>query len=253
MAFATWKYPVCLILRIWTTSKVFALIPIWPTPPLFNVPMNSSFYAKTARDFARDARPSGGMTECAPDIGVNQRGVTDDTGPVGWTLAHPFILKKLYQYYGNLPLVIEQYEPLKRLVDFYKAHSPDHLIMDGIGDHNSIDERPRPVSSTAFYYYHARILSELAGVLGQTEDQQQYAALAEDIKAAFIQKFVDPHTGEVHTSTQADQVFALYYDLLPDGLQDEARQILMDEIFLEYHGHPSTGIFSTKMMLEYLH
>jgi alpha-L-rhamnosidase len=218
---------------------------------MYNYDM-ANFYTKTVRDFARDARSSGGMTECAPNIGINGHGLTEDTGPVGWTLAHPFLLEKLYKYYGNKDLVKEQYKPMKDQVDFYHRQVPNHIIRDGIGDHNSVDKRPRPVTSTAFYYHHTRILADMAKLLGKSQDAEKYSALADDIKKAFIEEFVDRKTGEVFTRTQACQVFALYYDLLPEDLKDEALQVLKDEIFLHHHGHLSTGIFSTKMMLNYL-
>ena len=218
---------------------------------IYNYDM-SAFYAKTVRDFERDRLEDGSMTECAPNIGINARGVTPESGPPGWTLAHPFLLKQLYRYYGNKELVKEQYQSLKDLVDFYRRNVPDHIIEDGIGDHVSIDERPRPVTSTAFYYHHAKILSEMAMLLGKQDDAQTYAQLAEDIKEAFIEEFVNKETGEVYTRTQAAQVFALYYDLLPEDLKDKALEVLKDEIYLKHRGHLSTGIFSTKMMLEYL-
>jgi alpha-L-rhamnosidase len=218
---------------------------------IYNYDM-STFYVKAVRDFERDALEDGAMTECAPNIGINARGVTPESGPPGWTLAHPFLLKQLYRYYGNKELVKEQYQPLKNLVDFYRRNVPDHIIEDGIGDHVSIDERPRPVTSTAFYYHHAKILSEMAMLLGKKSDAQYYAHLAGDIKEAFIEEFVNKETGEVYTRTQAAQVFALYYDLLPEDLRDKALEVLKDEIFLKHRGHLSTGIFSTKMMLEYL-
>ena len=218
---------------------------------LYNYDM-SSFYAKAVRDFANDALPSGAMTECAPNIGINARGLEEGTGPVGWTLAHPFLVERLYKYYGNLELVKEQYQPLKSLVEFYRTRVPDHIISVGIGDHVSIDERPTPVTSTAFYYHHARILSEMADLLGKEKDAKSYAELANDIKEAFINKFVNEETGEVYTRTQAAQVFALYYDLLPEHTRKEALEVLKEEIFIRHQGHLSTGIFSTKMMLNYL-
>ncbi len=220
---------------------------------IYNYDM-ANFYTKTVRDFERDARPNGSMPECAPDIGINIGGVDDGAGPPGWTLAHPFLLDRLYKYYGDKRLVEQSYQPLKDLVEFYRERVPDHIIMDGIGDHVSIDERPTPVTSTAFYYHHAKILSDLAGVLGKGDDQQTYGQLANEIKQAFIDEFVNRETGEVYTATQAAQVFALYYNLLPDDRQvrQKVTDVLMDEIYLEHQGHVSTGIFSTKMMLEYL-
>ncbi|MGK7395848.1 MAG: family 78 glycoside hydrolase catalytic domain [Candidatus Cyclobacteriaceae bacterium M3_2C_046] len=218
---------------------------------LYNYDM-SSFYLKSVRDFARDALPDGGMTECAPNIGVNARGVTPESGPPGWTLAHPFLVEQLYRYYGHTKAVQEQYQPMKDLVDFYRSNVPDHIIEDGIGDHVSIDERPRPVTSTAFYYHHARILARMADLLGKKEDAAIYNQLADEIKQAFIREFVNPETGEVFTRTQASQVFALYYDLLPENVKSKALDVLKEEIFSKHRGHLSTGIFSTKMMLNYL-
>ena len=218
---------------------------------IYNYDM-ANFYTKTVRDFARDALPSGAMTECAPDIGINIHGVTEDSGPVGWTLAHPFLLEQLYKYYGNKQLIKEQYKPLKDLVDFYQRHVPDHIIRVGISDHVSIDERPVPVTSTAFYYHHARILADMADLLGKSEDAKVYSTLAEDIKEAFIKEFVNIETGEVYTRTQAAQVFALYYDLLPEDVKNKALEVLKDEIYLKHRGHLSTGIFATKMMLNFL-
>lgn len=218
---------------------------------MYNYDM-ANFYAKTVRDFSNDALPSGAMTECAPNIGINIGGVVEETGPVGWTLAHPFLVEKLYKYYGNLEIVKEQYQPMKDLVEFYRKNVPDHIITVGIGDHVSVDERPTPVTSTAFYYHHASILSEMAMLLNKKDDAQTYAKLAEDIKQAFIAEFVNEKTGQIYTHTQAAQVFALFYDLLPENAKGKALQVLKDEIFLKYNGHLSTGIFSTKMMLNYL-
>ncbi len=218
---------------------------------MYNYDM-SSFYQKTVRDFQRDAYPSGAMTECAPDIGINARGIEPGTGPVGWTLAHPFILYQLYKYYGNLRIVEEQYPALKKLVDFYDERTPEYLILDCIGDHNSVVERPRPVSAASAYYHHVQILAELAGVLGKQADEEKYTRLASNIKQAFIEELVDTENGRVYSGNQPSQVFALYYDLLPEEVRDKAFQQLEDRILLDRKGHLTTGIFSTKMMLNYL-
>lgn len=213
----------------------------------------ANFYEKTVRDFQRDQRDNGGMSECAPDIGINARGVTENTGPPGWTLAHPFLLDKLYQYYGNEQLIKEQYIPLKRLVDFYNERVTDHIIRDGISDHNMIGERPRAVTSTSFYYEHVLILAKMAKILNKPDDHEKYSRLAEDIKMAFINEFVDEETGTVGNRSQTAQTCALYYDLVPD---DNARQkvvdALIDEIEKVHRSHLSTGIFCTRMMLLHL-
>ena len=218
---------------------------------MYNYDM-STFYQKSVRDFDRDAKPNGAMTECAPDIGINQRGLEPGTGSTGWTLAHPFLLEQLYRYYGNIEIVKEQYPSLKKLVDFYNERTPDYLILDCIGDHNSVDERPRPVSAASAYYHHVKILVKLAKVLEKKEDVAKYSELADNIKQAFIEKLVDKKSGKVYSGYQASQVFALYYDLLPPELRKKAFDQLEEQILYARKGHLTTGIFSTKMMLNYL-
>ncbi len=212
----------------------------------------SSFYQKSIRDFANDALPSGAMTECAPNIGINQSGIENGTGPVGWTLAHPFLLYQMYKYYGNIEIVKEQYPVLKKLVDFYNDRTPDFLITKCIGDHNSVDLRPTPVSAASAYYHHVKIIADIASILGKVEDVKKYQELSKNIKEAFIAKFVNKGTGVVYTGTEGSQTFALYYDLLPQNLKRPAFSILLDKILLTNKGHLTTGIYSTKMMLNYL-
>lgn len=212
----------------------------------------STFYQKSVRDFANDALPTGAMTEVAPNIGVNEHGIEKGTGPVGWTLAHPFLLYQLYKYYGNIEIVKEQYPALKKLVDFYNDRTPGFLILDCIGDHNSVDLRPTPVSAASAWYHHVKIITELARILGKDDDVKKYQALSENIKKAFIEKFVNRETGVVYTGTEGSQVFALYYDLLPADVRKMAFNQLVDQILTVNKGHLTTGIFSTKMMLNYL-
>jgi alpha-L-rhamnosidase len=212
----------------------------------------STFYQKSVRDFSNDALPSGALTEVAPNIGVNERGIEKGTGPVGWTLAHPFLLYQLYKYYGNIEIIKEQYPVLKKLVDFYNDRTPDFLILDCIGDHNSVDLRPTPVSAASAWYHHVKIITELARILGKDEDVKKYQALSENIKKAFIEKFVNKETGVVYTGTEGSQVFALYYDLLPSDVKKKTFNQLADQILNVNKGHLTTGIFSTKMMLNYL-
>lgn len=218
---------------------------------LFNFDM-ANFYKKAVRDFQLDARPNGGLTECAPYNGIDSEGFGAGTGPVGWQLAHPFMLKKLYQYYGDKAFVEEQYPTVVRLAEFLKTQETDHLIFHGIGDHESLDPKPTEITSSAFYYHIIGLTAGLAGILDKTEDQQKYGALAEEIKKAFIDRYYKGEGRVGDHPTQATQVFALYYGLLPEGEEAAVLRVLEKEILLTHKGHLSTGIFGTKMMFDVL-
>jgi alpha-L-rhamnosidase len=212
----------------------------------------AGFYTKVVHDFADSARPNGGLTETAPFVGIGDQGLGDGVGPIGWTLAHPTLLAKLYQYYGDRRLMEEQYEVAKRNLEVIRAKTPEHITEACIGDHETLDPNPNILVATAFYYEQARLVARFANLLKKMPDAEEYARLAESIKAAFVQRFVEPSTGKVHLGTQACQAFALALNLLPAGGTHSALQRLIREVRDTHNTHLSTGIFGTRFVMDTL-
>ena len=210
-----------------------------------------NFYRKVVQDFVNDVRPNGGMPEIAPDIGINGESMGGNTGSPGWQLAFPFGLKVLHDYYGDISAVEKNYPVLKRQVDFMHSVTPDHIVQKCISDHESIDKKPVALSATAFYYHHVLILAEFAELLNKKEDAMHYQKLAGEIKEAFVQTFLKPGSGVFDSGTQAAQLIALYYDLVPGNEKAAAVDHLLLEIFNRHKGHLSTGIFATKFMFDF--
>jgi alpha-L-rhamnosidase len=211
----------------------------------------SSFYRKTVRDFANDARPLGGMTETAPYNGLAVEGIGDNSGSPGWQLAFPFAMEQLYNFYGDTSLAASHYAMLKRQVDFLHARIPGHIENKDIGDHESLDAKPIALSATAFYYHHVMILVKFAGVLHKTKDLPVYQSLADSIRNAFIRTFLKPGTGIFDSGTQAAQAIALYYNLVPEKEREAAFNRLIAAIE-EKKEHLSTGIFGTRYIFDVL-
>jgi alpha-L-rhamnosidase len=219
---------------------------------LFNYGMGG-FYTKTARDFAADQRPNGGMPETAPYNGIAVEGLGGGSGPVGWQLAHPSVQEKMWRFYGDRRLLEEQYAATKRTVEFLRARAGDDgLIEKGISDHASVDPKPVELTSAAFYYKHARLLAGFAERLGKADDAREYGALAEEIKAAFQETFFKPQTDAFGFHTQASQLFALDYGLAPPEQEQQALDVLLAGIKGVHGGHLSTGIFGTEMLFDVL-
>lgn len=210
------------------------------------------FYEKAVRDFQDTALADGSMAECAPFNGIIDRGPGEKCGPVGWVLAHPYLQQQLYRYYGNKQIIQQQYKITKGLVEFLLSTAKDHIIEIGISDHESLDPLPVAVTSTAFYYHNVRLLSQLAKILDNKKDAEKYKVLAQEIKDAFISKFLKPGTGQFDSHTQACQTFALYYDMVPANERKATIDVLLTEILVTHDRHLSTGIFGTKFMLEVL-
>lgn len=213
---------------------------------MYNFDM-AQFYRKTVTDFANEQQPDGGITEIAPYTGIADKGYGGHSGPLGWQLAFPYLQKKLYEFYGDKRLVEENYPGIKKQMDFLKAKEINGLFHWDISDHESLDPRPEAFTAAAFYYHHALLAADFAGLLEKKQDSLSYAAWARRIKNDIVKKYMVPATGRFDNATQAAQLFALWYDLAPE--KEKSLNILLGEL-ARHHHHVSTGIYGTKMLFD---
>jgi len=218
-----------------------------------------SFYRKVAQDFADAARPNGGLTEVAPHVGLHDDGLGGESGPIGWQIAFPMLIEKLYQYYGDLQTMREMYPVVKKQLEFVRSCAKEHLIDRCISDHESLDPKPVALMATAHYFYLAQAVAGFAEKLGYESDAKEYRTLADQIEKAFVKKFYDPATGKFDIGTQATQSCALHFGLLPkdaDGRIDEAEKAkilaVLESEMSRHKGHIAAGIFGTRYLLETL-
>jgi alpha-L-rhamnosidase len=209
----------------------------------------ANFYTKAVKDFANDQRPEGGITEISPFTGIADKGYGDDSGPLGWQLAFPFVQKELYNFYGDKRIIKNNYEAFKKQLNFLQSKAIDDLFYWDISDHEAIDPKPEAFTASAFYYHHVMLGAEFAGILGKAEDSIKYMELAQRIKNSIVKKFLVPNTGRFDNATQSAQLFALWYNFSPE--KDSSIKVLLNE-FARHKWHLSTGIFSTKWMFDVL-
>ena len=205
----------------------------------------ATFYAKAVRDWQDAAFPNGMLTDTAPFVGIQYCGV-------GWAMIHPLLQAELYRYYANRRLIEEQYTTSRRWLNLVDSQYPDHIVTEGLGDHEGLEPAPVATIVTPLYAQSARILSQLASILELKDDVVKYKKLFQDIQRAYLGRFLEHGTGKVRPHTQATQAIALGLDLLPRKERARAVQVLIDKIKKEYHGHLSTGIFGTRFLLEVL-
>jgi alpha-L-rhamnosidase len=213
---------------------------------MYNYDM-AHFYQKAVKDFANEQRPKGGMTEIAPFTGIDDRGYGDLSGPLGWQLAFPFLQKRLFEFYSDKKVIVENYAAFQKQLEFLKSQAKNDLFYWDISDHASIDPKPESFSASAFYYHHVKLAAEFAGLLGKKEDSVRYSKLNNRIKQRIVDQFYVPGTGRFDNGTQAAQLFALWYDLSPE--KEKSLDVLLKE--LERHQwHLTTGIFGTQMFFD---
>jgi alpha-L-rhamnosidase len=85
---------------------------------------------------------------------------------------------------------------------------------------------------------------KLSGVMGRPELGRRYRARAENVRAAFVQAFVDAD-GRIAGDTQTAYLLALDFDILPADLRDQASAHLLRKLD-EAGGHLQTGFLGVK-------
>ena len=211
----------------------------------------SSFYAKTVMDLADSASPTAAFPMTAPYVGIAYAGLEEGDGPIGWSLAHPLLVRELYRHYGDRRIVEQQYEAARRWVEYVRKRSVDDIVEQGLSDHESLEPKAVRVTSTAFYLQGVEIVSELATILGRDEDARRYRELAGDVRRAFAESLVNADSGRIGIGTQAAQAAAMYHNLVPDHLRAAAFARLVEPIETDPN-HLVSGIFGVRYLLDVL-
>jgi alpha-L-rhamnosidase len=216
---------------------------IFAATALFN--MDSGRFLRKWLDDVVDAQgESGVITVVAPAIDIGFR-----EGSAGWGDAIVIVPAAIHQALGDRRVIEECFPAMCRWVDYLERES-DGLIRPakGYGDWLSVDaETPKDLIATAYFAYSARLVGELAAVLGRERDAARYDALAARVRSAFRRRWV-AGGGRVVSGSQTAYVLALSARLLDDDEVAPAAARLVADI--ERRGwHLSTGFLGLPWLL----
>lgn len=195
----------------------------------------SRLYAKQVNDMRTAQHANGMVPTIAPQYVTFSPDFIDTPE---WGSAFVIIPWNLYEWYGDLAPLRDNYERMKRYVDYLGSRADNHIVAYGLGDWYDIGpDRPgyaqltsNGVTATAIYYQDVKILERVARLLGKEADVRKYAALASDIKRAFNEKFFDKKTLKYDRDSQTANSIALHMDLVEPQYKAVVRQNLIDDI-----------------------
>lgn len=195
----------------------------------------SRLYAKQVNDMRTAQHANGMVPTIAPQYVTFSPDFIDTPE---WGSAFVIIPWNLYEWYGDLAPLRDNYERMKRYVDYLGSRADNHIVAYGLGDWYDIGpDRPgyaqltsNGVMATAIYYQDVKILERAARLLGKEADVRKYAALASDIKRAFNEKFFDKKTLKYDRDSQTANSIALHMDLVEPQYKAVVRQNLIDDI-----------------------
>lgn len=234
---------------------------IFSQTAIYNLDM-AGFYTKWARDIRDDQLPDGQL----PDISPNDGAWANFYNAPGWADAGVIIPWRVYLNYGDTSIISEQYDCIKRYIDFIHSRNPnliwhfcrgnmygDHLNGDTVVSEDYPDTGGKiddDVFSTAYFAYSTAILAKIARILKKEADHNYYNELAVKIKEAFVERFVS-EDGEIKGNTQAAYALSLQFGLLPEELRPAAAA-RMAEAVKAYDDRMSTGIHTTIALMNQL-
>lgn len=151
---------------------------------------------KYVSDIRDDQTPDGHFTDIAPHAHLT--GTTTCVGSPGWADAGISLPWELYVNTGDKRLLAEHFAAAKRWVELIHASNPDFLWRNNLGQNwgdwlSAGKETPREIGSTAFFAHSADQLSRMAAALGRKAEAEQFQALFQGIRQAFVKKYVSPN------------------------------------------------------------
>ena len=209
-----------------------------------------AFYSKWLKDLAFDQWPDGQVTDVVPMI----HGLVG-AGHVGWADAATVIPWTLYMAYGDPQVLEDQYDSMKKWVDFIIKsagesclwnsgwHYGDWLAYDVDNDtagRSSVTYTP--VLQQCHFANSASIMANAAGVLGRSEDEAYYRSVASKAREAFCKAYMT-EDGFLVSHTQTAYVLALIYDMVPAEKREMLAARLKERV--EAYGHITTGFLGT--------
>jgi len=207
------------------------------------------FFTKWLTDLALEQHGNGCVTHVIPDAMDGQG------GSAAWADAATICPWQIYLTYGNKEILENQFESMRKWVDYITAHTTDANLWIGgthFGDWLSLEPPPeeepdRLQGSTradfiasAFYANSTQLVIKAGKVLGL--DVLAYESLYEGIVKAFRKKFTS-------YLSQTEHILALQFELAsnPQAVADAlAKKIASDNFSLQ------TGFVGTPYMLHVL-
>lgn len=194
-----------------------------------------------------------------------------------WSSVYILAVAEMYDVYGSLDYVIEQYDTMKKFATSTSRKlmtngwvCPDGQLGDwvspmGNNPNAAYTESPSEGSGivgTAMLYLMYDKLADMADLLGKTEDAKTYRGYMDKIFEGFNKKFYVEEKGYYQTTVwtqygtrtrfrQTSQILPLAVGLVPDAYKDKVIESLIADIKSKGN-HLDTGCVGSKFILPVL-
>jgi alpha-L-rhamnosidase len=219
---------------------------------------NGRLYSKWLDDIQEAQKADG----CLPNVAPAYWNYYDDN--MTWPAAYITITNMLYNQYGDMQPVTGHYDSMKKWLDYMRRrYMVDFiLIKDKYGDWCAPPESPDVIHTkdtaritdgkliaTAYYYYMLHLMKKFAEISGITGDIQEYDNLAEKIRDAFNNEFLDKENQYYSNNTVTANLLPLYFGMIPEKYREGVFNNMVNVILEKNKGHISTGMVGVQWLM----
>lgn len=172
-------------------------------------------------------------------------------GSNGWSDAGIILVWELYQQYGDITIIQENFDAMCRYMDYLINTSEDFLRKrSGYNDHNAVSTLDDTMCNTAQCAYVASLLTKMCEIMGEEELAQNYHLVKEQYKQAWQEHYIK-EDGSIECWLQSAYTLGLAFDLYPEELKEAGAYCLNAAVeFNDYH--LNTGFIATPHLLQTL-
>lgn len=204
---------------------------------LYNYDM-TRYAPKVIRDITDTQKADGMVPTTAPQY-ISFGNLFDDSPEWGSTLVIlPFMY---YDQYGDSTLITDNYEPMRRYVDYLTTRADNGIVSHGLGDWYDYGpwragfskNTPIPLVATAHYIFDLQLLVRAARMTGRTADAEKYSVMLDKTVESFNREFFKPDSCTYGTGSQTSNALPLYLDLTGGNKQGVLASLVND---IKEHG-----------------
>ncbi len=209
---------------------------------------SAAFYTKWLVDLCEDSeRPDGSFCDVAPSVAGVKGGNT------GWADAAPLCNWRMFEMYGDTRAPEQHYPALVRYMQFLAQTSTNFTRNVGAyGDWLRLagPQKSRTIG-TAYYFYTARTMANIAAAIGKQDDGKEYHDLAENIRSTFVKNYIK-QDGQIldDNGDTAQTYYALAFglELVPDEMKGKVAEQFAAALHAQ-NDHIATGFLGTPFIL----
>ena len=201
------------------------------------------FLPKIMQDMVDAQQTDGSVSSIAPMYNIfgNSKGFDDFGVSPEWGSSILIMPWMYYEFYGDSSLIVNNYQPMRRWVDYLTHRAVNHVLSFGLGDWYDYGNfkagysrnTPVPFVATAYYFYALKYLIKSAKMVGNKYDAIYFTALANEVRKVLNTKFFNAETKQYATGSQTANAMAVYMDVV----EPENREAVLNNLVKDIKAH----------------